>query len=144
MRIAELAVLVAMAAPCGGPQSVTDAYATWQAAYHGHDLAGTMAFFDPSIVMSFAGSPDANYDALQRSYKDEFSQKQDAQWIPTFETPTVDGNLAVAVSRWRLIRNGVDLIHNRGVDVLRCESGAWRVVRSFNYTEWQKKPNAST
>jgi hypothetical protein len=127
------------AAPCGGADGVIAAYSTWTAAYANHDLAATMEFFDQSVVMSFGGSPDARYDALRKGYAIEFAHPSPDRWIPTFERPMVDDTIAVAASRWRLVRGGKDLIHNRGVDVLRCESGNWRIVRSLNYTEWKAK-----
>jgi hypothetical protein len=133
------AVVLLGAAPCGGRDGVIDAYSKWTAAYANHDLAGTMAFFDPSVVMSFAGTPDARYAQLRKGYAREYAHPSPDRWIPTFEAPMVDDITAVATSRWRLVRGSKDVIHNRGVDVLRCEAGSWRVVRSLNYTEWQAK-----
>jgi len=129
---------------CGGAASITATYATWMESYRHKNLAGTMAIFAPDIVFSFQGSPDAGYAQLRDSYKQEFSAKTTSQWIPTFEQPTADATLGVLVSRWRLVSNGRDRVHNRGLDVLRCTDGAWRIFRSMNYTEWQAKPSANT
>jgi ketosteroid isomerase-like protein len=128
----------AAASACGGPQSVVDAYAQWTQAYARHDLAGTMSFFDRSVTMAFAGAPDATYVQLEASYKKEFATTSDTRWVPAFETPEASGDLAVLVSRWRLVKNGQDLVRNRGVDILRCEDGRWKITRSLNYVEWQR------
>jgi ketosteroid isomerase-like protein len=109
-------------------------FARWQAAYKNRDLAGTMAIFDPAVRFAFQGSPDADYDALRRSYVSDFGAPAASEWVATIDEVLGSGDLAVEFSSWKLLdRSGVVQAHNRSMDLFRRNAaGQWRIIRSLN------------
>jgi ketosteroid isomerase-like protein len=137
--IALLAALAVAVCPVAREGDLRATFDAWVHAYDTRDLAGTMAIFDPEIVFQFQGSPDQNFAALERSYRDDFAHNDATRrWVPSFEGVLVSGDLADMFSTWRLevTANGQTRVAavNRGVDVFkRGPDCKWRIVHSLNY-----------
>ncbi len=120
-------------------------FARWTAAYRAHDLAGTMAIFDPGVRFAFQGGPDSGYAELQRGYEQEFRSGGAAVWVGAIDEVIASGDLAAEYSTWKLVDpTGRVLEHNRGMDLFRRDAqGRWRIIRSLNYPLVPKAPSKS-
>ena len=130
------ALSLAAACPPASEAGVRAAFDAWLAAYRARDLAGTMAIFDPQVRFAFQGAPDADWSALQRSYRAEFAATASSEWRPQWDEVVVSGDMAIAFASWREYVGGSDTprAENRAADVLqRGEGCRWRIVRSLNY-----------
>jgi uncharacterized protein (TIGR02246 family) len=110
-------------------------FARWTAAYRAHDLAGTMAIFDPGVRFAFQGGPDSGYAELRRGYEQEFRGGSTAVWVGAIDEVIASGDVAAEFSTWQLVDpTGRVLEHNRGMDLFRRDAhGRWRIIRSLNY-----------
>jgi uncharacterized protein (TIGR02246 family) len=129
-----------LAAAPAAEAEVRAEFARWTDAYRRHDLAGTMAIFDPGVRFAFQGSPDAGYAELQRGYEQDFRQPGAAAvWEGAIDEVIASGDQAAEFSTWKLVQRGPAgeekvLAHNRGMDLFRRNArGEWRIIRSLNY-----------
>jgi molybdate transport system substrate-binding protein len=117
-------------------KAVWSAFERWLLAYHKADIDGTMAIFDPGVVLIFQGGPDQSYADLRKGYEQDFRNRPPGTaWVPKVEEVYADGNLAFVRSTWNLYVAGELKEHNRSVDILRLSQGQWRIIRSFNFPE---------
>ena len=125
--------------PRATQQDVRARFDQWNRAYSARDLEGTMAIFERDVRFQFQGAPDADWAALEKSYREEFAKPSQIRWVPEWEQVVLSGDVAASFSRWRAIAkgpNGKDQLRadNRGVDVLKRGSDCqWRIIRSLNY-----------
>jgi ketosteroid isomerase-like protein len=138
--IAILAVAASAAhCPRATEQDVRARFELWNRAYAARDLRGTMAIFARDVRFQFQGAPDADWAALEKSYRQEFASPSRIRWVPEWEQVVLSGGVAASFSRWRAIAKGKDgkdevRADNRGVDILtRGPDCHWRIVRSLNY-----------
>ena len=124
----------------GGAQ-VIQIFERWTHSYDKGDLDGTMSIFAPDVVFLFQGSKDQHYEDLRRGYVQDFSSRlPGTSWVPQIEEVHVEGTMAFVRSAWELrVKSGAGepmvKARNRSVDILSKSSGAWRIIRSFNYPE---------
>jgi uncharacterized protein (TIGR02246 family) len=120
---------------------VLQVFEQWTLAYDKGDLDGTMSIFAPDVVFIFQGAKDQSYEDLRKGYVQDFSSRQPGtSWVPQIEEVHVEGSMAIVRSVWELrvkSGSGETLVkaRNRSVDILSKSSGAWRIIRSFNYPE---------
>lgn len=127
-------------------RQVWKTFEAWLSDYSKGNLPGVMAIFDSDVRFSFQGEKDQGYRELEASYVADFrSRKPGATWVPAVEEVCADGRMAIVRAVWELkVRNADGKIEsrarNRSLDVLRrTADGQWRVFRSLNYPEPEKK-----
>ena len=126
--------------PSASVDQVRQEFARWMKAYDDHDLAGTMAIFDPSVRFEFQGSPDQSWKDLEQGYMRGFARPGRATWLPAWDQVLVSDKLATAFSTWRAMvtdPGGNPYVRSeyRGVDVLqRGDDCRWRIVHSLNFS----------
>ena len=137
LLLAALAISATAArCPSADEAGVRATFAQWVAAYQAHDLAGTMAIFDPNVRFEFQGSPDGNWMTLREGYRRGFAAPAGAEWRATWDQIIVSGDMAAAFATWRAYAPGstAPRAENRSVDtLLRGENCRWRIVRSLSY-----------
>jgi ketosteroid isomerase-like protein len=130
------AAAVAAQCPAPTPRQVRSSLVNWLESYRAHDLAGTMAFFDPAVRRQFQGAPDQGWADLRKSYQKQFAVTASSEWQPLWEQVMVSGPLAIAFATWseHVAANPKPRAVYRAVDILRRGKDCrWRIVRSVNY-----------
>jgi ketosteroid isomerase-like protein len=122
-------------------KQVLQIFQQWTAAYEKGDLPGSMSIFDPGVIFAFQGGRDQNYEDLRKGYVDDFAtRKPGTVWVPRIDEVHAEGTVAFVRSVWELkVKSAsgemVVMERNRSVDILSKSSGAWHIIRSFNYPE---------
>ena len=139
-----LMLLAASASAAAGAETqLRSVFDAWIAAYEKGDLDATMRIFAPGVVFQFQGGKDQSYDDLKRGYVQDFATRSPGTvWVPHIEEVHVEGSMGFVRSIWELKVKSASgemqtKARNRSVDILSKESGAWRIIRSFNYPEKQ-------
>jgi len=115
-------------------------YADFSAGFAARDIKMLMSVFDKSVVLSYQGTPDTNYDEIKAGFQYDFENDPPGTiWRGLPEESHQDGNLAIVVAHWeyRVTSNGQAVTKNRirSVDVLERKNGSWKIVRTINYPE---------
>jgi len=112
----------------------------WVKAHNSHDLPGTLATFDSSVLGSFQGFPDQDYAAHVKSYTDEFARTDLAvTFTLTIEEIHVEGRMAYVRDRWLQTITSSDgktigSTLTRSIEIWRKQNdGQWRIVRWIAY-----------
>ena len=117
-------------------------YARFSNGFATRDINMLMSTFDRSVILSYQGSPDMNYDEIKAGFEDDFKvDPPGTRWVGAPEECRIEGNMAVAIGHWEnhvtakgSVRTEVRM-RIRSVDILHRKDGKWKIVRTLNYPE---------
>jgi len=99
-----------------------------------------MSVFDKSVVLSYQGTPDANYEEIKAGFEYDFKNDPPGTgWKGFPEESHQEGNLAIVVAHWEyyVTTRGTTETRQRirSIDVLKRTQGKWKIVRTINYPD---------